>query len=1065
MSVSLKDTKQIFLNALDHGSFADREAYLLEECGNDRELLDQVRKLLEAHEDEDEDYDFLDSSRLSSRSSIFPLSTLNRERESDDIGTIGDYELLEVIGRGAMGVVYRAKQISLNREVAVKMIRGSFLSTESDVARFRQEAEAAANLKHPNIVPIYEIREIDDIVFFSMELLDGGSMSDRMKEMRRHPREVVEKLALIARAMHVAHINGIIHRDVKPSNILLDSEGKPYLTDFGLAKNTSSELGHTLSGHLIGTPGYMAPEQASKNQSLTILADVYSLGAVLYEILTGKPPFTGESLMEVLELLRESRPESPSRLNPEVNRDLETIAMKCLEREPGNRYSSANHLADELERWLRGEPIEARPVGRLVRTGQWIKRQPVLAGAIGLAIVLLLTLAIGGPISALRETRLKEEAQTSEANTREARDQLRRELYASEMRLAFQISEQADGIPQLKTMLERWKPDNDLRGWEWDYLHGLTQRGIFESVPDNRRYASPSWRPDTDQLIIHYGSGPNQAEVWNWRTQTLEDKIEVPRGQFNWISKNIAIVTQNDGSEVQVDFEENTRNPLKSRPSIANQQKLTAGRWNASGHYYAFIESNKFRIWSASEERFLGPYPLSGNTNHLEWSPDGNKLAIAGLYQGCVIWDTGTQTITVLEEGNQYTGHGPLAWHPSKPLLVVANQKTNTARIWDIEKRSAVRELSVPGAVRAFAWSPSGQKLATGGGDAVVRVWETDAYRTVATFPPSQKRRQGVSRLSWSRDEERLAASYSYGQVKAWDLGRERRLTHPVVSRTFQAIWSPDGRRVISTGLGDDSGLHHLDLKSGKLSPVAGAPPWILSMSWNRLSGQVVASTLSENLLLLFEEGNESTYRTASLLPFARQSDGEFPQTLFDPTGERLALIRPEAIEIKSFPNGEFTRIPVDYATRAGSWSPNGHYLVTSSEKGFCLTDTVAMKQVKLVETPLGYRRIAWSPDGKKLAVPNSMEPKISIWDLETQSWSNEVMGHSGSIACVAWNPLGRRLASAEGTNILIWDTETWDLLGVLRQHTQLIRDLVWSPDGRSLLSLGGDQLLVWEVE
>ena len=553
----LKETKEIFLGALDHDPGDERMTFLRDSCGTDEDLLGQVQALLDAHEEEDDRFDFLTASRSSSNGKdIFPLTALNKDRENLEIGVIGDYELLEVIGRGAMGIVYRANQLSLNREVAVKMIRGSFLATESDVSRFRQEAEAAANLHHPNIIPIYEVRELDEVVFFSMELLDGGSMSDCMKELRRDLRGTVEKLAFIARALHVAHLNGIIHRDVKPSNILLDDEGTPFLTDFGLAKNTTSELEHTLSGHLIGTPSYMAPEQAAKNEPLTILADIYSLGAVLYEVITGKAPFTGESLMQVLEQLRESTPESPSRFDSRVDRDLETIAMKCLERLPGDRYPSADTLADELERWLRGDPIEARTVGRFTRTTRWIKRQPVLAGLIAVVAMLLLTLAIGGPLSALRESRLKQEAEESEALTKKARDQLRRELYASEMRLAFQIAEQPEAIPQIRSMLDRWEDDSDLRGWEWDYLQGLTRRGIFDSPSGHGERALPSWRPGTDQILVRYQLRNDSADLWNWKTNQLEKSMGAPSGTLEWDANGKALITGEDGRKQLFDIEQ-----------------------------------------------------------------------------------------------------------------------------------------------------------------------------------------------------------------------------------------------------------------------------------------------------------------------------------------------------------------------------------------------------------------------------------------------------------------------------------------------------------------------------
>src|SRR5215471_4295225 len=337
--------------------------------------------------------------------SIGPLETSLRMPHR-----LGDYELAEEIDRGGMGAVYRARQVSLNREVAVKVLLGGQFFRQSE--RFRHEAEVAASLNHPNIVSIYEVGEHKGQPYFSMQLIEGRSLAEMARDGALPVQDAAQLLKTVAEAVHFAHERHLLHRDLKPSNILVDSANIPHITDFGLAKRFEEQGELTLPGQVLGTPNYMSPEQADPRCGQTTAAsDIYSLGAILYHLLTARPPFMTGTLAQTLRLVIESEPVAPRLLNPAVPHDLQTICLKCLEKEPQRRYASARELGDELGRFLRGEPIRARPLGPLARSIRWCRRKPALALAISPGIALLLVIGIGSPLAMVRiERERKQEA-------------------------------------------------------------------------------------------------------------------------------------------------------------------------------------------------------------------------------------------------------------------------------------------------------------------------------------------------------------------------------------------------------------------------------------------------------------------------------------------------------------------------------------------------------------------------------------------------------------------------------------------------------------------------------
>jgi len=349
----------------------------------------------------------VDPGRLDTPSAVDENGAPNNKksaRAAELLGELGDYELLEEIGRGGQGVVFRARQKSLNRIVALKVISLGQWASKAHLRRFRLEAEAAAKLEHPGIVPIHEVGERDGSCYFSMKFVEGGQLDavarSAAADSSRGEREpmpircAAELIAKVARTVHYAHEHGILHRDIKPGNILLDAKGEPHLTDFGLARLVESESSVTQTFDVLGTPSYMAPEQAvGNNAALSSATDVYGLGAVLYQLLTGQPPFAGGATYETIKLLLDTEPRRPRLLNPKVDRDLSTICLKCLEKDPERRYSSALALAEDLERWLKHEPIQAHHTGLFARGRKWVRRNPT--SALLLASLLALAAAAG----------------------------------------------------------------------------------------------------------------------------------------------------------------------------------------------------------------------------------------------------------------------------------------------------------------------------------------------------------------------------------------------------------------------------------------------------------------------------------------------------------------------------------------------------------------------------------------------------------------------------------------------------------------------------------------------
>jgi WD40 repeat protein/tRNA A-37 threonylcarbamoyl transferase component Bud32 len=706
----------------------------------------------------------------------------------------GDYKLLGEIASGAMGVVYRAHQVSLNRTVALKMIRAGRLAAEEEIRRFRVEAEAAAALDHPNIVPIYEIGAREGHNFFTMKLVEGRSLSAMVEEFRKHDaawlRRVVVLVVKICRAIQHAHERGVLHRDIKPGNILLDEAGEPHVTDFGLAKLVENDTQATMSGAIMGTPAYMAPEQAAGNtRGITTASDVYAVGAILYELVSGRRPFTTASITELLEQVRSATPSSPREFNPAVSRDLETICFKCLEKEPAQRYATAAALADELERWLAGVPILARPIGAWERLLKWTRRNPLLASAYGAVGLCALAGAVG--ITWQWRVARMERAQSFALNAR---------LETQKAEGLFAENNSAAGLASLARVL-RDDPANRVaaarivnRLYHHQTLVPLSEplgagASLAVFAPDGRLVMSGTNSDGAVLSVFPRLDGSDAAHLANGASRIIAQAVSGDGRMIAAGHEDGARVWHLPGGATAREFRWATPVPFVGFASVDNKPALLA------------VTNDSVLLCALDNGAALQRLPTSGEpivTATL--SPDGNRLAAASA-SGAIWMRELTPSAQWQVASNAHESVIRALAFSANGAFVVSAGADKRARVWPFGAGEAAFTFETEQSVLDAAFGAADTLVVTAGRDGVAQVWSTRNGKAVGA---AMKHPKAVNTARFSLDGQWVLTACDDGVVRLWraSTGELMAAANASPRQLIGASFSPDGRRIVTVAEG-----------------------------------------------------------------------------------------------------------------------------------------------------------------------------------------------------------------------------------------------------------------------
>jgi WD40 repeat protein/serine/threonine protein kinase len=1034
------------------------------------------------------------------------------------------------LGRGGMGVVYLARQKDLNRLVALKMILAGAHAGPRERERFRIEAQAAAQLQHANIVQIHEIGEAEGHPYLALEYVAGSSLAARLTGNPWPARDAARLIEPIALAIHHAHERGIIHRDLKPANVLLSTPGDsagsqkadatkpgpesrlpmlvPKITDFGLAKQLNEVerreqgAGPTRSGAVMGTPSYIAPEQASGRGGLVgPAADVYSLGAILYEMLTGRPPFRGETQLDTLLQVMADDPIPPRQLQPKVPRDLETICLKCLQKETWRRYISAAELADDLRRFMDNEPIQARPVSAAHRMVKWARRKPALAlliagasTAIVFAFVAMLVVNFKLNAAAERERKQAEEANTqkllaqketenaerlrseAEAQKRKAEQETtlaRRSLYALQL---AQVAALSDRNPyQARQLLEdpkRCPPD--LRDFTWGNLHRLCRRerpslgGHFFTVssvafgPDGQWLASAGWDRTvrlwspicgtSPLLTLNAHDGSVLALAVSADGSMLATASDDKTVKIWSIQRPLAPV--GPGVAVLWPFPR-----LRERAVLpAHQGGVRAVAFSPDGATLATGYDTEIKLWDTKSFQELAA--LRGHSRvvwTLTFSRDGKILASGSEDQTIKLWDTSwliahermpAEPLVDTLKGHT-DGVVTLAFAPDgKTLASGGNDRDQTLRLWDMARRKERARLKGhTRAVFAVAFAPDGQTIATSSGDGSIRLWDPTSGRERTVL---QGHLTQIHALAFSPDSRMLASGGADQMVRLWDLDEHREETIQVsATRLGPVRLSPDASKVI---FGDDASLKIGDLPKGDASLLPGHQGPVMAIA--AAGGTTAALDLSGTCRIW--------------------KDGKLMRTIPNMDGVRVLALSRDGSRLAVGGNRGFVRVcetasgdrldewPEAHAgpVTAVTFAPDGQTLASAGKDDRLVRIwEIAVKQPRQTLSGAGQevRELAFAPNAAVLAGSNVLG-SIALWRFDGTEPPAMLTGHTDVVTALAFTADGLTLASgSDDRTVKLWDAVTGQERATLAGHSDHVVSLAFNADATVLATAARD--------
>jgi eukaryotic-like serine/threonine-protein kinase len=930
---------------------------------------------------------------------------------------LGDYELIEEIARGGMGVVWRARQRSLNRTVALKMIRSGNFASKEDVLRFRAEAESTARLQHPHIVRIHETGEADGLPFFTMDYVPGANLAVLVRDRPLPAKRAVGYVKKIAEAIHYAHEHGILHRDLKPSNVLIDEEDNPRVTDFGLAKRVQKDSFITVTGQVLGSPSFMPPEQAGSKVKMGRHSDVYGLGAILYFLLTARAPFQGESVEVTLNQVRNDDPVSPRRLNPAVPLDLETICLKCLEKDPARRYADAHELALELNRFLCDEPIVARPIGYGEKLWRWGQRNPELAQAISAAVALFI---VGFIISLWQWRRAEERAAAAQLN-----------LYVSDMNLALQALRQNNhgyALEKLRAHLPGPGNSTDLRGWEWRYLWKRCQPNNLSSISGDKPVNALALT--RNGALLASATEDGLVQVWDYPQSRVISRFTGssygPSQSCIAFSPDGALFAMVHGERVFL--YETTGWELMRILNAAKPGNLFTVMFSPGNNNVLATGTAGLKAWEAASGREIRP-PISFEQRclHLALSIDGRWIGLS-TGDGFSIWDLQSRTKIL----SRYMGPEQIsALAFSSNGLFAACDRDGIVRVWDLLDLQRTQSTKPQAewdthssTIYSAAFSPDNATLATAGSDQLIHLWSTENWQKLNTFKGHLNE---VWSLAFASDGDVLLSGGKYGAIMSWN-PRERPQSDALAGARFPLWFSPDSRTMATRNGGRN--IQFWDVATRTLQSTL-RPATNLAVEFAEMTpdGTRLLIRSASNVIHVIDTRNSESIGTLAV-----DATDLFLATPWRPSPDSRLV--PVCIERR--PEGRRT-----FSTE----------LYDISTRGMAAT-------VKDLKGP-----VCFSPDGRLLAGHNSSRKPI-IWDVARGKilWRLEEIARG--VTSLAFSGDGRLFAvgSVDGTARL-WAVSTGRLLFTLKGHQQGLGKILFSRDNRTLFSTSTDDTVkLWNV-